>query len=316
MLARRIKIGLVLLGVIMCITITSPLSVRSQNQQAKDYNRFMHQTHSGAVKIPGTSQMLELKCDYCHLPAGTKPPARVATTERNRQLQLKFPGHRACIECHVTQFTARPPQTCAICHRTEDRLTASPPQRDFPLRQDFNAFFDAKQHEAHINYALPDGQKAGCNFCHKLTAKKVAMTIASHPECYVCHTTASHDQKASLKSGCAVCHTQMISNLQPFSTKYWSRAYGAQFSHQTHIGYADGNCLACHTISGGYNQPAPRTIKVQQHLSEAARSGRGCFSCHDGVKQYRGRPIFSGEDFQACDKCHTRPDKKVLVTAG
>jgi hypothetical protein len=287
-------------------------------QGKKDYSRFTHQTHLGTVKVPGTSQTRELKCDACHERQVPRAPVPmlVATTQRNEQLQLKFPGHKACVECHVTQFTSRPLETCVICHRSGQALKAQPPLRDFPARLDFNAFFDAKQHEAHVAYKLPDGQSTTCAFCHQPTAKQAALTIPSHPECYVCHAPASGEAKASLKSGCLVCHTQMVATVQPFSTKYRTKAYGARFTHRTHVAYANDDCAACHTISGGYNQPVPRTIKTTAHLGDAERGGRGCFSCHDGVKQYRGRPIFSGDDFGKCDQCHTPPNYKVSPTDG
>jgi hypothetical protein len=294
---------------------TQPDTARGLAQEQKDYSRFTHKSHSGAVKVPGTNQTRELKCDSCHERQASSP-ARVATTQRNEQLQLKFPGHKACVECHVTQFTSRPLQTCSICHSQEQGLNARPPQRDFPARSDFNAFFDAKQHEAHIKYKLPDGQTANCAFCHKPTAKQAALTIPAHAECYVCHTPGSNDQKASLKAGCAVCHTQMVESVQPYLLKYKTKAYGARFTHRTHVGYANGNCAACHTISGGYNQPVPRTIKTTAHLGDAERGGRGCFSCHDGAKQFSGRAIFSGDDFGHCGKCHAPPNYKIIATEG
>jgi hypothetical protein len=288
----------------------------------KNYERFTHQTHQGMVKVPNTNFARELKCDTCHERPGPREIANgiVATTERNKQLSLKFPGHKACVECHVVEFTSRPPQTCTICHNTEQGLTARPPQRDFPPRYDFNAFFDAKQHELHVTYLLPNnGQRLDCAFCHQPTAKPSFLTIASHPECYACHSPQSGDQKGSQKSGCVVCHTEPAPNLQPFSAKYVSRAYGANFTHKAHVGYVNGRCDACHTISGGYNQPAPTSLRIKQHLSPGERSGRGCFSCHDGGVHY-GRKVFSGEPGTegggSCNKCHTRDDFKVIPTSG
>ncbi|MGH9753686.1 MAG: hypothetical protein ACREA2_12970, partial [Blastocatellia bacterium] len=119
-----------------------------------DYNRFIHQTHLGRIKVPNTNFARDLKCESCH----ERPSAReienniIQTTARNIELSLKFPGHKACVECHIVQFTSKPQQTCVICHNTEQGLTARPPQRDFPQRYDFNAFFDTKQHELHVGY--------------------------------------------------------------------------------------------------------------------------------------------------------------------
>ncbi|MCG3162581.1 MAG: hypothetical protein JMDDDDMK_03874 [Acidobacteria bacterium] len=336
-LLERIKIALALGCLTLCLTLLDPFAARGQQankqspavlvtEQPKDYSHFTHQTHQGLVKVPNTNFARDLKCDSCHDRPGAREIASgiVATTDRNKQLGLKFPGHKACVECHIVEFTSRPQQTCTICHSAQQGQTiglpARPPQRDFPRRYDFNAFFDARQHELHVTYAMPEtGRKLDCNFCHQQTAKPSFLTIASHPECYVCHSPKSGNAKAAPKSGCVVCHTAPDTGVQPFSTKYVSRAYGAQFTHKSHVGYVNGNCSACHTISGGYNQPAPTSVRIKQHLSPGERSGRGCFSCHDGGIHY-GRKVFSGETGgeggSSCNKCHTRDDFKVIPASG
>jgi hypothetical protein len=309
MRTREIKITL-LISVALCAAVVLPLSARGSYQKKADYSLFTHKTHLGAVKIPGSEETQELKCDSCHERQVSRAARAVATTERNDRLQLNFPGHNACVECHIVQFTLR--QTCAICHNRDQGLTAFPPQRDFPARRDYNAYFDGKQHVDHVNkYALPNGGKLDCGYCHKPTPKQAARTIASHSECYVCHAPGSGDAKASLKADCGVCHRSPAKNekIEPFSAKYKSRAYGASFTHQTHITYAgEKMCDACHTIEGAYNQPlpAPSKIRVKEHLSPGERSGRGCFSCHDGGTHY-GRAVFSGES--SCAKCHKDQDK-------
>ncbi|MCI0524734.1 MAG: hypothetical protein L0Y75_05670 [Acidobacteria bacterium] len=336
---KRVKIALALGCLALCLILLNPFAAQGQltnkppapaqqqpGNQPKDYSRFIHQSHLGLVKIPNTNFARDLKCESCH----ERPSARevsngvVATTERNKQLGLKFPGHKACVECHVVQFTSRPQQTCSICHNVQKEqsqgLSARPPQREFPQRYDYNAFFDAKQHELHITYALPEtGQKLECVFCHQQTAKPSFLTIASHPECYVCHSPQSGDQKASQKSGCVVCHTEPATNVQPFSAKYVSRAFGARFTHKLHVEKMRGNCMVCHTISGDYNKPTPGTIRTKQHPRDAERGGRGCFSCHDGGVHY-GFKVFSGEPGSegggSCIKCHTRDDFKVFPSSG
>ena len=317
---QRIKITFVLLSVALSAAVVLSLPPRGAGQEKTkvDYNHFTHKTHTGKVKVSAGGQTRELKCDSCHerqptrdflpMAAATTKPI-VATTERNKNLQLKFPGHQACVDCHVIQFTSRPLQTCTICHNQDQGLSANPPQRDFPARKDYNAYFDRKQHADHVNkYALADGQKLDCGYCHKATAKQVAFTIPSHPTCYVCHAPESSDSKASLKSDCGVCHKVVASAEPPFSDKYQSRAYGAAFSHQTHVKYAGESCNYCHTIDGDYNQPAPSKLQVKEHLTLAQRSGRGCFSCHDGGTHF-GRQAFSGEDTNTCAKCHKTKDK-------
>jgi predicted CXXCH cytochrome family protein len=308
---RTVKLALAL----SCTAILlAPFAARGQqaNKQSPppekkpvDYNRFTHETHLGVIKVPNTNFARELKCATCH----ERPSQReisnniVATTDRNKQLSLKFPGHKACVECHVVQFTSKPQQTCVICHDTGQGLNARPPQRDFPLRKDFNAFFDAKQHELHVTYKLSDGKQLDCAYCHKPTQKTLAVTIGSHPECYECHAPGSFDDKAKAKSDCVVCHTQSMftTKPEPYAAKLESRAYGAKFSHVEHVKFMD--CRVCHSIQGGYNQYSPSSPAVKQHNTDAQRGGRGCFSCHDG-KQHYGRTVFSGDDAQVCVKCH------------
>ena len=335
MLTKKIKLALILCLATLSASALIPFA--AQGQQSKqtpttpapalqtpiNYEHFTHQTHSGVVKVPGTTQAHELKCDSCHDQRDLMKDI-VPTTERNKQLHLKFPGHKTCVECHIQQFTAKPQQTCTICHETKPGqntgLSARQPLRDFARRYDFNAFFDAKQHELHVKYNLPNGKQTDCNFCHQQNAKPAVLNIGSHPECYVCHSPASGDQKAAKKSGCVACHTEQTTNVQPFSAKYVSRAYGALFTHKAHIAYTKNDCSVCHTISGGYNQTSPTSLRVKEHVtSPGQRGGKGCFSCHDGGTHF-GRTVFSGEPGTSgggsCTKCHTREDFKVFPTTG
>ena len=328
---EKIKLALAFCGLAACLALLDPFAALGQQTKPSpsptatpvqtappNYEKFTHKSHLGVVKVPGTFQAHELKCDSCHDQRDFMKDL-VPTTERNKQLRLKFPGHKACVECHIQQFVAKPQQTCTICHNTKDGLTARPPQRDFQTRYDFNAFFDAKQHETHATYNLPNGQKTNCNFCHQQTQKPALVSIAAHNECYVCHSPTSSDQKAAQKSGCNVCHTQQTAD-DPSVFARASKAYDAQFTHKTHVGYANNDCLACHTINGAYKQNSPATLKITAHASPDQRNGKGCFSCHDGVRQFNGRPIFSGEPDNAggsaCAKCHTRNDYKVIPKSG
>ena len=273
----------------------------------KDYEHFTHRSHLGIIKVPGTNATRELRCDYCH--ERSRALSRIVpTTSRNERLKLEFPAHRACFDCHVEQFTSQPLRTCTICHESNQSMSSRPPQRDFPHRYDFNAFFDLKQHQAHSTYQFADNQKLECNFCHNPTSRGAARLIADHSQCYACHTPSSGVEKAAQKSGCVVCHTQVVEKV--IERNYASIAYGARFSHKTHVDYVKGDCLTCHTITGGYGRdtPVPGTIRVREHLKERERSGKGCFSCHDGGVHY-GRKVFSGE-YEAggtggsCVKCH------------
>jgi len=310
MLDRHVKLCLTLCGIVLCAGWIVITVAQAQNTNKKDYSHFTHRSHTGLVKVPGTAQKRELKCDSCHERQASDAPNLVATTDHNKRLQLSFPGHKACVDCHVTQFTGRALETCGICHARSQGLTVKPALRDFPARYDYNAFFDAKQHEKHVSYALADGKKLDCAYCHGPTPKQVGRLIPSHPECYTCHSPDSGDKKAAAKAGCSFCHTQAVAQVS--LQDYMSRAYGAQFTHQTHVRYVAGDCGVCHTISGSYNQQQqqPGKIAVKQHEGGI---GRGCSSCHDGGRHY-GKVVFSGNS--SCDKCHIRPDFKVFRTAG
>lgn len=329
---EKIKLTLALCGLTACFALFNPFDARGQQSKPAptpvqdaptstptppNYEKFTHQSHLGVIKVPGTFQAHELKCDSCHDQRDLMKDL-VMTTTRNKKELLKFPGHKACVECHITQFTALPQQTCTICHEVKQGLSARPPQRDFPYRYDFNAFFDAKQHEAHITYNLPSGARTDCNFCHQQLDKPALVGVGAHPACYVCHSPTSTDKKAASKSGCNVCHTEQTTN-DPSVLQRQSKAYDAKFTHKTHIGYANGDCNACHTISGGYNQISPATLKITAHAVPDQRNGKGCFSCHDGGRHY-GRIVFSGEPDNAggsaCSKCHSRNDYKVYARSG
>ncbi len=330
MMTNRIKLAFVCCALLVIFLVWQPFTAVGQQQPKTpvepiavpqtppNYERFTHQTHLGVVKVPGTFQAHELKCDSCHDQRDLMKNL-VETSERNKQKRLKFPGHKACVECHVQQFTAKPQQTCTICHDPKQAQSIRPAQRDFPVRYDFNAFFDAKQHETHVTYNLPSGQKTSCNFCHQQPEKFAApLGVASHAECYVCHSPTSSDQKAAQKSGCIVCHTeQRRDDVSVFGRP--SRAYGALFTHKSHVGYVNNDCRACHTINGGYNQNSPASLKITAHASAEQRGGKGCFTCHDGGQHY-GRAVFSGEPGSegggSCSKCHTRPDGKVFASSG
>ena len=333
---KRVKIAIALGSLALCLSLAGPFAASGQQskkssgkqpaaapadqspaKQPVDYNRFTHQSHLGLIKVPNTNFARDLKCESCH----ERPSDReiessiIETTDRNKKLGLKFPGHKACVDCHVVQFTTKPQQTCVICHKTDQGLIARPPQRDFPKRYDFNAFFDAKQHELHVTYKLADGKQLECAYCHKPTQKALAVTIGSHPECYVCHAPGSFDDKAKVKNNCVVCHTQRLtSRPEPFEAKLESRAYGAKFSHAEHVKYM--SCTECHSIQGGYNQNSPTSPRVKEHNTSAQTGGRGCFSCHDGKQRY-GRAVFSGDNAQTCVRCHnTKGEPKVFKVRG
>lgn len=327
---EKIKLALALAGLAACLALLNPFAARGQQSKPSptpatatptatppNYERFTHQTHLGVVKVPGTFQAHELKCDSCHDQRDLMKEL-VPTSPRNKQLRLKFPGHKACVECHVTEFTALPQKTCSICHVVKpgpnNGLTARPPQRDFPLRTSFNAFFDAKQHATHAGYDLPNGNKTSCNFCHQQVGTKAALSVASHPECYVCHSPNSANQKASQKTGCFVCHTeQRWDDIAVYGRR--GRAFGAKFAHDIHVRHVNGDCSKCHAPGGGsYNQTSPSVLKITAHAS-AEQRGKGCYSCHNGNTAFSSEPGV-GTGGGSCAKCHDDPSGKITLKSG
>src|SRR6266542_952280 len=219
-----------------------------------------------------------------------------------------------CFAILVAPFAARGQQAGKQSGDKTPPAPVQPPPVKKPV--DYNRF----THQSHLGrIKVPNTNFARdlkCESCHKPTQKTLAVTIGSHPECYVCHTPGSFDEKAKVKSNCVICHTQRLVDIQaePFDAKLASRAYGAKFSHVEHVKYMD--CRACHSIEGGYNQYSPSSPRVKQHNTSAQTGGRGCFSCHDG-KQHYGRAVFSGDDAQSCAKCHNlKGDIKVFKVRG
>src|SRR5262249_4957169 len=158
---KRVKIAIALGSLALCLSLAGPFAASGQQskkssgkqpaaapadqspaKQPGGYNRFTHQSHLGLIKVPNTNFARDLKCESCH----ERPSDReiessiIETTDRNKKLGLKFPGHKACVDCHVVQFTTKPQQTCVICHKTDQGLIARPPQRDFPQRYDLTRF--------------------------------------------------------------------------------------------------------------------------------------------------------------------------------
>ena len=174
-----------------------------------DYNRFTHQTHLGGDQSP--EHQLRAQTEMRVVPRTAQRDSEISnnivpTTDRNKQLKLKFPGHKACIECHVVQFTSKPQQTCVICHNTQQGLIARPPQRDFPQRYDFNVFRRGK-HELHVTYKLSDGKQMEL---HLLQTDPEDPSPLPYPRSLMLQmpSPGSFDEKAKVKGNCVVCHTQ------------------------------------------------------------------------------------------------------------
>jgi hypothetical protein len=237
-----------------------------------DYSKFLH-----------TSQRhTSLACNSCHERTQDNSPTP------------RFPGHKACNNCHLAQFVTPAVPMCMICH-TETK-SSRPPLRDFPtaFKENFNVKFDHSQHMK--GSARPQN---GCSGCHRPMTRGVALSIpanlAAHSGCYACHTPSSTSSSGREIASCGVCHDQKA--YSPTSTN--ARSFRYAFSHAKHGPPQRLECAACHNLSAG----APQSRQVSSPApAEHFPSGRGmnCSSCHNGKRSFGG-----DLDFKSCRRCHS-----------
>ena len=242
-------------------------SLASTFQQPPTGGRFNHQS----------SKHSQIKCDQCH-------------ARRADAVKPVMPGHRACISCHIKEFTSTQFGICANCH--EGIKAVQPKVLEFPERQTFGTEFSHKTHATYVS----GERRADCASCH--AAAGARETYPAHRECYVCHK-APELVKAGEKVGgasCGECHT-LKGNKNPPSVM--SRAYNFRFTHQVHAEREKINCTECHDVLGIGAQTAQVSIpQVKQHLGAGFHS---CGACHNG------RRAFSGDAQGNCARCHGRP---------
>ena len=216
-------------------------------------------------------------CDSCH-------------RREDNSAQPRLPGHKACVDCHVAQFTTPSSPLCLGCHTNVE--SNNPPLKAFPGLSDFGMCFD---HASHMSGAAHPEQ--GCTACHAPARRGVALTIpsglAAHNDCYQCHTPGAQAGGRQIGS-CNTCHA--LGGYGRVSTA--AAAYRVNFSHAGHGPRQGLRCDDCHQIRSG----VPRTQQVtaprpEQHFG----SGRAqsCMTCHNN------RRAFGGDDFADCKRCHT-----------
>jgi c(7)-type cytochrome triheme protein len=218
-----------------------------------------------------------LACDACHRRA-------------DNSVRPSFPGHKACMDCHVPEFITSNSPLCLNCHT--DLGSQHPPLKDFPALKSFNARFD---HAAHSQGGARPEQ--GCASCHQPMRRGVALSIlagaAAHENCYRCHTPGAQSPAGRDISSCATCHAP--GRLARTSTG--SRAYSVSFSHATHGPRRNLRCDECHTVRAGAGQGRQvASPQPTQHFGSAR--ARSCMTCHDN------RRAFGGDDFADCKRCH------------
>ena len=230
----------------------------------------------GAQFSHRTERHASLACNSCHARPDNSPTPR-------------WPGHKACTDCHVQQFVTQGGQLCLVCHANVEG--GNPPLKAFPGLADFNMRFD---HAKHLEGGARPEQ--GCASCHQPARRGVALTIpagaSAHENCYSCHTPQARGSAGDIAS-CSTCHAQGGYRRTPTT----ARAYSVSFSHAAHGARQRMSCDDCHSVRAGAGQGRQVTSpQPTQHFGSAR--ARSCMTCHDN------RRAFGGDDFADCKRCH------------
>src|ERR1051325_2854396 len=172
-----------------------------------DYSKFLHnsQRHSS------------LACNSCH-------------ERTDNSATPRFPGHKACTDCHRSQ--SRTPQVpmCKICHT--DISSNTPPLKNFPtsFNEPFNVKFDHAQHNT--GSARP---QRGCGGCHGSSINRgagfsIPANITANNNCYTCHTPSRKSKWGREIAACEVGRHEKA--YRP--TTAAARSYRYAFSHADH----------------------------------------------------------------------------------
>jgi hypothetical protein len=237
-----------------------------------DYSRFIHTSQRHA----------SLACTSCH--------ERIS----DNSATPKFPGHKACTNCHLAQFVTPAIPMCQICHTNLE--SGNPPLKNFPSRftENFNVKFDHAQHMT--GTARP---RNGCNGCHdrpllRGAALSIPGGLNAHNGCYTCHTPSSKSNAGREIASCGVCHDQK----RFVRTLINSRAFRFAFSHAKHGPRQRLACADCHSLTAG--APQSRQVSSPTAGEHFPSSRRSCRTCHDGRRSFGGDLAFKD-----CRRCHT-----------
>lgn len=276
---RTISLIVVAAAMVLCVVALLSTATRAQDA-AYNYGSFNHADHETALNKSGQAQ---ISCDVCH-------------KREDTGTQLYYPGHDACIQCHVSQFTTQSFEICAICHtdvKTQGRtLTAFPAERkEYGVR--FDGAGDKSQHVVHMKEALPNGDKMTCVFCH--AAQGTNQGFPSHPECYQCHSPGANSRAASPElASCAICHPkpgEPNSEVRRLISTRRNDALPYRFRHIDHTRALGTECVGCHRIEPQIHVLSTAT---KEHRT---RPGFNCYECHRGGGSSRITET-------SCGSCH------------
>jgi len=248
-------------------------AVSAQDSQ-RDYSKFLH----------SSQKHTSLACNSCH-------------ERTDNSATPRFPGHKACTDCHRSQFTTPQIPMCTICHTNVSGN--NPPLKNFPtsFNEPFNVKFDHAQHNT--GAARP---QRGCAGCHNSPINRgvglsIPANLIAHNGCYTCHTPSSKSAAGREIASCGVCHDQK--SYRPTPTN--ARSYRYAFSHADHDARKKLACNDCHRLTAG----APQTRQVSSPAASehfvTARSTT-CLTCHNGRRSFGGDLAFKD-----CKRCHSGP---------
>jgi c(7)-type cytochrome triheme protein len=267
---------------VFAVTTPEKLFGATATLAAQDYYKFSHSS-------PGAHAILTARsnCASCH-------------RRNDNQLESRFPLHKDCMGCHLSQFTARISTSsvnpiCTICHDKDELNASNTRTKKFPGLRSFTAEFDHAQHMQGNELARPAG---GCAACHISTRRGIAQSIpagsGAHETCYQCH---SPGRQASNFSSCGSCHGP--GSYSPTPTA--ARAYRINFSHADHGPRQRLTCESCHSVMrrGLPQGRQVSSIVPSQHFANPR--AQSCMTCHNG------RRAFSDTDTRNCRRCHEGP---------
>ena len=259
------------------LTLAAPRSNIVQDPQL-DYSRFIHSSQRHA----------SLACTSCH------------ERSADNSATPKFPGHKACTNCHLAQFVTPAVPMCQICHVNVQ--SSDPPLKSFPLRfnENFNVKFDHAQHMTGV--ARP---RNGCNGCHdkpllRGAGLSIPVGLNAHNGCYTCHTPSSKSNAGREMASCGVCHDQK--SFARTSTN--SRAFRFAFSHVKHGPRQRLACVDCHSLTAG--APQSRQVSSPATAEHFPLGRTNCLTCHNGKRAFGGDLAFKD-----CRRCHTGPSFRI-----
>ncbi|HKU72936.1 MAG TPA: cytochrome c3 family protein [Pyrinomonadaceae bacterium] len=250
------------------------LQAASAQDANRDYSKFIHSTQKHS----------SLACNSCH-------------ERTDNSATPRFPGHKACTDCHRSQFTTPQIPLCTICHTNVSGN--NPPLKNFPasFNEPFNVKFDHAQH----NTGATRPQR-GCAGCHGSPINRgaglsIPANLAAHNGCYTCHTPSSKSAAGREIASCGVCHDQK--SYRPTPTN--ARSYRYAFSHADHGTREKLACNECHRLTAGAAQTRQVSSPTASEHFVTTRSTT-CLTCHNGRRSFGGDLAFKD-----CKRCHTGP---------